>query len=201
MANLNKVLLMGNITRDPELSYLPTNQMPVCEFGLAVNRTWIGPDGIKKEEVTFIDCSCFGKPAEIISNYKKKGDPIYLEGRLKLDQWQAQDGTKRSRMRVIVENFQFLNRAQPGGYGGGGGAPQAATIPPEYASESAANAPAPSYAPRPQQRPTYSRPPVGRPAPAVLPAAPSAQPAPNYEAGDPPPPDDAPPISNDDIPF
>ena len=189
MANLNKVMLMGNITRDPELSYLPTNQMPVCEIGLAINRTWTGPDGVKKEETTFVDCSCFGKQAETLAKYKKKGDPLYVEGRLKLDQWQAQDGTKRYKMRVVVENFQFLNRGQAGGYGG--------SVPPEYAGESA---PAQAYAPRPQQRPAYTRPAAGRPVPPPPPAS-----APNYDAGDPIPPDvsdDAPPpISNEDIPF
>jgi single-strand DNA-binding protein len=120
MANLNKVMLMGNLTRDPELKYLPS-QTAVCDFAMAVNRTWTGQDGVRKEETTFVDCSCFGKTAEVLSKYKKKGDPLFVEGRLKLDQWEAQDGSKRSKMRVIVENFQFLNRGQPGGYGGGGG--------------------------------------------------------------------------------
>jgi len=86
MANLNKVLLIGNLTRDPELKYLP-NQTAVCDFGLAVNRTWTGQDGTKKEETTFVDCSCFGKTAEILSKYKKKGDPLFVEGHLKLDKW------------------------------------------------------------------------------------------------------------------
>ena len=70
MANLNKVMLMGNITRDPQLSYLPS-QTPVCEFGLAINRNWTGQDGVKKEEVTFVDCSTFGKVAEILAKYKR----------------------------------------------------------------------------------------------------------------------------------
>ncbi len=95
MANFNKVLLMGNITRDLELRYLP-NQTAVCDLGLAVNRTWTGPDGIKKEEVTFVDCTVFGKQAEILGKYKKKGDPLFVEGRLKLDQWEH-EGQKRLR--------------------------------------------------------------------------------------------------------
>ena len=119
MANLNKVLLIGNMTRDPQLSIIPSTQNQVCDFGLAVNRTWTGPDGIKKEDTTFVDCTCFGKQAEVLAKYKKKGDPLFVEGRLKLDQWQAEDGSKRYKMRVIVENFQFFNRGQPGGYGGG----------------------------------------------------------------------------------
>jgi single-strand DNA-binding protein len=196
MANLNKVLLMGNITRDPQLSYLPS-QTPVCDFGLAINRTWTGQDGVKKEETTFVDCSCFGKTAELISKYKKKGDPLFIEGRLKLDQWEGQDGSKRSKMRVVVENFQFLNRS---GGPGGGGAPGGEGGE-EYGGEGGGG-----YAPR-QQAPRgqggyrqRGRPGVNagggmggvsRPAPA----------GPNYDAGDAMPADDNPPISNDDIPF
>src|ERR1043165_6407432 len=118
MANVNKVILIGNLTRDPELKYLPS-QTPVAEFGLAVNRTWTGQDGVKKEEVTFVDCSAFGKQAELLSKYKKKGDPLFVEGRLKLDQWEGQDGSKRSKTRVVIENFQFLNRGT-GQFGGAG---------------------------------------------------------------------------------
>jgi len=194
MANLNKVLLMGNITRDPELKYMP-NQTAVCDFGLAINRGWTGQDGVRKEEVTFVDCSCFGKTAEILSKYKKKGDPLFVEGRLKLDQWEAQDGSKRSKMRVIVENFQFLNRGQPGGYGGGGQGGEAGGG--EYAGEESAPAPRAAAAPRQAQGQPYRQ--GGRPgAPVQRPAA-----APNYDAGDVPsmPEDDAPQIKDDDIPF
>ncbi len=191
MANLNKVFLMGNITRDITVTYLPASQTPVCDFGIAVNRVWTGQDGIKKEEVTFVDCTAFGKQAETLGKYKKKGDPLFIEGRLKLDQWQAEDGAKRSKLKLIVENIQFLNRAQPGGYGGG--AP--AADPGEYAGE-------PQAAPAP--RPQYNRPPAGRPVaqPRPAPAAPQ-QPAPNYDAGDVPsvPADEAPQISSEDIPF
>lgn len=116
MANVNKVFLMGNLTRDPELSYLPSNT-EVCEFGIAVNRRWKSQDGEDKEEVTFVDCVAFGKTGAVIAEYMKKGRPIFVEGRLKLDQWEAQDGTKRSKMRVVVESFQFLgsNREGDGG--------------------------------------------------------------------------------------
>ncbi len=183
MANFNKVMLMGNLTRDPELKYLP-NQTAVCDFGLAVNRTWTGPDGVKKEETTFVDCSTFGKTAEILAKYKKKGDPIFVEGRLKLDQWEAQDGSKRSKLKVIIENFQFLNRGQPGGQGGapaGDGG--------EYAGE--------------PQTTQVARQPYrqgGRPGAAPARSAPVT---PNYDVGDMPsmPEDSAPHIREDDIPF
>jgi len=177
MANLNKVMLMGNITRDLELKYLPS-QTAVCEFGLAINRNWTAADGTKKEEVTFVDCTCFGKTAEILAKYKKKGDPLFVEGRLKLDQWEAQDGSKRSRMRVVVENFQFLNRGQ----GMGQGAPIQ-----DPADEGHAPRPAP------QQRQPFR--PQGRPAAAPAPAAaPQEMDAPSME-------EDAPQIREDDIPF
>ncbi|MHC4573431.1 MAG: single-stranded DNA-binding protein [Planctomycetota bacterium] len=117
MAGFNKVLLMGNLTRDPQLSYTP-NQTAVADFGVAVNRRWKGQDGSAREETCFVDCRAFGRMAENINKYLSKGRPVFLEGRLTLDSWTAQDGTKRSRHRVTVENFQFL----PGGTGAGPGA-------------------------------------------------------------------------------
>ena len=107
MANLNKVLLMGNLTRDPQLSYLPS-QTAVVDFGLAVNRTWVGKDGVKKDSVCFVDCTAFGRQAETINKYLVKGKNVFIEGRLTYESWTAQDGTKRSRHKVTVENFQFL---------------------------------------------------------------------------------------------
>jgi len=107
MASFNKVLLIGNLTRDPQLSYLPS-QTAVVEFGLAVNRKWTGKDGSKKEETCFVDCRAFGGTAETINKYLTKGRPVFVEGRLDFDSWTAQDGTKRSKHRVTVENFQFL---------------------------------------------------------------------------------------------
>jgi len=107
MANLNIVFLMGNLTRDPELRYTPQGTA-VGEFGLAINRQWKGPNGEKKEEVCFVDCQAWARGAEIISEYCKKGSSLFVEGRLKLDSWEGKDGQKRSRMRVVVENFQFL---------------------------------------------------------------------------------------------
>ncbi len=106
MANLNKVLLMGNLTRDPELKMTPSGQA-ICKFGIAINRTFTGQDGQKREEVTFVDVDCFGKTAENVGKYFTKGKPIFIEGRLKLDTWEK-DGEKKSKMGVVLENFQFL---------------------------------------------------------------------------------------------
>lgn len=128
MPNLNKVMLMGNLTRDPELRYLPSN-MAVVGLGLAINRRWRNQQGEQQEDTTFIDCEAFGKQAEVINQYLKKGRPIYLEGRLKLDQWQDREGNNRSKLKVIVESFQFIDSRGEGGggtTGGGGGGYQSA---------------------------------------------------------------------------
>lgn len=108
MANVNKVILIGNVTRDPELTYLPS-QTAVINFGLAMNRKWKAADGQLKEEVCFIDCQAFTKGAETLNKYVHKGDPLYVEGRLKFEKWEANDGSKHSRHRMIIENFQFLS--------------------------------------------------------------------------------------------
>ena len=118
MANLNKVMLIGNMTRDPQLSYLPS-QTPVVEFGLAISRRYKKQDGSQGEDVCFVDCQMFGKRAEVINQYLKKGDPIFVEGRLKFDSWEK-DGQKRSKLRVFVENFEFLGKGSSGGGQGGG---------------------------------------------------------------------------------
>jgi len=107
MANFNKVLLVGNLTRDPQLSYLPS-QTAVVDFGLAVNRRWTGKDGQNRNEVCFVDCRAFGRMAENINKYLSKGRQLLVEGRLTFDSWTSQDGTKRSKHRVTVESFQFL---------------------------------------------------------------------------------------------
>jgi len=109
MANFNKVLLIGNLTRDPAMSYMP-NQTAVVDFGLATNRQWKNKDGSKREEACFVDCRAFGVAGENINKYLNKGDPVFIEGRLQFDQWTAQDGTKRSKHRVTVESFQFLGK-------------------------------------------------------------------------------------------
>ena len=120
MANLNKVMLIGNLTRDPDLKYTPGNQA-VCEFGLAVNRKYRTKEGEDREETTFVDCEAWGKQAEVLKQYMTKGKPLFIEGRLKLDTWEDKDGGKRSKMRVVIENFQFIGAAGGGGGGGGGG--------------------------------------------------------------------------------
>jgi single-strand DNA-binding protein len=114
MANYNKVLLMGNLTRDVELKQIAGNQS-VAEIGLAVNRRFKDRDGNPREETTFVDCEAWGRTAEVMSQYLSKGKPVFIEGRLKLDTWQDQSGNKRSKMRVVVENFQFV---EPRGDGG-----------------------------------------------------------------------------------
>jgi len=112
MASYNKIILMGNLTRDPQLSYTPS-QTPVVEFGLATNRKWTAQDGSQREETCFIDCRSFGRQAETINKYLTKGSPVFVEGRLSFDSWTAQDGSKRSKHRVTIDNFQFL-RGQGG---------------------------------------------------------------------------------------
>jgi len=114
MAGFNKVMLMGNLTRDPQLSYTP-NQTAVVDFGLATNRRWTGQDGSQRQETCFVDCRAFGRIAENINKYLTKGRAVFVEGRLTFESWTAQDGARRSRHRVTVENFQFL----PGAAGSG----------------------------------------------------------------------------------
>jgi single-strand DNA-binding protein len=122
MASLNKVLLIGNLTRDPQLKYLPSN-MAVCDFGLAMNRRWRDKDGNQKEEVCFVDVSAFGKQAELINQYMAKGRSIFVEGHLRLESWTGQDGQKRSKHSVTVDNFQFIGARPEQGGGGAPGAP------------------------------------------------------------------------------
>lgn len=119
MANFNKVMLMGNLTRDPQLSYTP-NQTAVVDFGMAINRKWTGQDGQSRDETCFVDCRMFGRRAEVVNKYCKKGNPLFVEGRLTFDSWEAQDGTKRSKHRVTVENFEFIGGGGGGGAAGGG---------------------------------------------------------------------------------
>jgi len=121
MASFNQVILLGNLTRDPQLKYLPS-QTAVAEFGIACNRKFKTQSCEDKEEVTFVDCSAFGKTGELINQYFTKGKPIFIQGRLKYDSWEdKQGGGKRSKMSVIVENFQFIGGRDGGGAGGGGG--------------------------------------------------------------------------------
>ncbi len=121
MASFNRVILMGNLTRDPRLSYTPNNTA-VCEFGLAVNRRFRDRDGNQRDEVCYVDLSAFGRSGETINQYMSKGRAILVEGRLKFDSWTSQEGQKRNKLSVVVENFTFIGgRGEDGGGGGGGG--------------------------------------------------------------------------------
>jgi single-strand DNA-binding protein len=120
MSSFNRVILMGNLTRDPRLTYTPSNTA-VCEFGLASNRRWRDRDGNQKEDTCFVDVAAFGRQAETINQYMSKGRSILIEGRLKFDSWTAQDGSKRSKLSVVVENFTFVGSGRDGGSGGSGG--------------------------------------------------------------------------------
>jgi single-strand DNA-binding protein len=121
MPSLNKVFLMGNLTRDPELRVTPKGT-PICQFGLAINRQFKMESGESREEVIFVDIEAWGKQGETIAKYCTKGRPLFVEGRLKLDQWEDKNTKeKRSRIRVVLEGFQFLGDGRGGGGGGGGG--------------------------------------------------------------------------------
>ena len=117
MANLNKVLLMGNLTRDPELRYTPSGT-PICEFGMAVNRNYTTKEGEKRDETLFVDVAMWGRRGVVISEYFTKGKPIFIEGRLKLDTWETADG-RRSKITVVAENFEFLGQGGAGGQADG----------------------------------------------------------------------------------
>jgi single-strand DNA-binding protein len=137
MASFNKVILMGNLTRDPELRYTPKGTA-IAKIGVAVNRVWTNEAGEKKEEVTFVDVDIFGRTAENVGQYMRKGRPILIEGRLKLDQWDdKQTGQKKSRMGVVAETVQFLGGAPGAGEGGGGGGAPAPRAPRPAAAPSA----------------------------------------------------------------
>lgn len=155
MANVNKVILIGNLTRDPQLKYLPS-QTAVVEFGMAINHKFRTKTGEDREEVCFVDCSAFGRGAEVINQYCTKGKQLFVEGRLKFDSWEdKQGGGKRSRLSVVVDNFQFLGG--PGGGQGGGGGQQAAGGYDSGGDEGHRSAPPP------QSRAPQGRPPQGRP--------------------------------------
>ncbi|MDF1851224.1 MAG: single-stranded DNA-binding protein [Verrucomicrobiales bacterium] len=145
MPNLNKVMLIGNLTRDPEVRYTPKGTA-VTDIGMAINRNYTLDDGERREETTFVDVTFWGRQAEVIGEYMKKGRPMYIEGRLQLDQWEDKaSGQQRSRLKVIGDNFQFLGgRDDQGGGGqrGGGGQP--------YQQQAA---PQQQYAPPAQQAP------------------------------------------------
>jgi single-strand DNA-binding protein len=184
MASFNRVMLLGNLTRDPQLKFLPS-QTQVCEFGLACNRKFKTAAGEDREEVTFVDITAFGRQAEVINQYCTKGKQIFIEGRLKFDQWEDKNGGgKRSKLTVVVENFQLLGGRDDARGGGGGGGYDAANQGGgggggEFDQSPRPRATAPARAP--------ARPPVSRPPPAT-----SAEPAPFTEDNQ---------VSEDDIPF
>jgi single-strand DNA-binding protein len=156
MASYNKVILMGNLTRDPQMKYLPS-QTAVVEFGLACNRRYKTQSGEQKEEVTFVDCTAFGRTGEVINQYFTKGKPIFIEGRLKYDQWEdKQGGGKRHKLTVVIESFEFVGGRDGGGGGGfdadaGGGGEYDQRPQRSAPRPAAARAPAPRQAPAPQQ--------------------------------------------------
>lgn len=134
MANFNKVIVAGNLTRDPELRYTPKGTA-VARLGMAINRSWKNETGETKEEVTFVDIDAFGRQAEVVAQYLKKGRPILVEGRLKLDQWEDKNThQKQSKLKVILESFSFLDSR--GAEGGGGDSPRPRPAAPTQAPSS-----------------------------------------------------------------
>lgn len=187
MPNLNRVMLMGNLTRDPELRYLPSNTA-VVSLGLAINRRWRNQQGESQEETTFVDCESFGRQAEVINQYLRKGRPIFIEGRLKLDQWQDRDGNNRSKLKVIVERFEFIDSRPDGdgdGGGGGGGGGQQDSSPPLQQQ---------------QQNQQYSSPPQNA-TPGTTPGAPQGAPPGTSPGAGAPLGDPHQPVPEQDIPF
>jgi single-strand DNA-binding protein len=134
MANLNKVFLLGNVTRDPEIRYTPKGSA-VCDLGIAVNRNYTTDSGEKREEVTFVDVTLWGRTAEVASEYLKKGRPVFIEGRLQMDTWDdKQTGQKRTRLRVVAENMQLLGGRPPGGASDATGESRQTSAPPKSSS-------------------------------------------------------------------
>jgi single-strand DNA-binding protein len=121
MASFNKVILLGNLTRDPEVRYTPKGSA-VCDLGIAVNRVYTTDSGERREEVTYVDVVLWARLAEIAGEYLKKGRPVFIEGRLQLDTWDdKQSGQKRSKLKVVGEGLQLLGAPRGAGGGGGGG--------------------------------------------------------------------------------
>lgn len=150
MASYNKVILMGNLTRDPEMKYIPSGTA-VTNFGLAVNERYTDRQtGEQKESPCFVDVEAWDRQAEVVSEYLKKGSPVFIEGALKFESWEAEDGTKRSRLKVRLIRFQFIGgRRDDDEMGGGYADAQPAAAPTQAASyeDTPAPAAAPSSAP------------------------------------------------------
>lgn len=182
MSNLNKVLLMGRLTKDPELRYTPQG-IPVTEIGLAINRDVASPDGERRKEVTFVDVTLWRRRAEVVCQWMKKGSPIFIEGRLSMDKWETPDGQRRSRLRVVADNFQFVGARsdRDGAPGGADGAPPQMS---EYDYQAGGGQENSAYASRPAPR---------APAGASSPESPWTEPA---GSGD-----DRESVEDRDIPF
>ena len=142
MTSLNKVFLMGRLTRDPDLRYIP-NGTPVCEMGMAINRTFTAADGNRREEPCFVDLTAWRKTAENAGQYLKKGSSVFVEGYLKMDTWESAGGQKRSKIRVVASTIVFLDRPGRAGEGKPAGG----------LSEAASSAPAPSMPGAPEPPP------------------------------------------------
>jgi len=132
MANLNKVFLIGNLTRDPELRYTNTG-LAIAQFGLAINRKWKSPDGEQREETCFVDITAMGRRAEVVSEYLSKGRPVFIEGRLQFRQWEGQDGQRRSKLSVVMDSFEFLDYGSRRTESGGAARPAPGPAPTEPA--------------------------------------------------------------------
>ena len=148
MASFNKVILMGNLTRDPELR-VTAGGLSICKLGLATSRVFTTKDGERREETTFVDIDAFGKQAEVINQYMRKGRPIMIEGRLKFDQWES-EGQKRSKLGVVLESFQFVGSRddnEGGNSGGNSGGGYEKSSPPARSAPAASAAPAATPAP------------------------------------------------------
>lgn len=128
MASYNKVIMVGNLTRDPDLKFLPS-QTPIVEFGIAVNDKYKTKDGLQKEDVCFMECKAFGKPAETLNQYLTKGSCILLEGKLKFESWESKSGEKRSKHVLKIEGFQFMGGSKGSGGSGTPSAPYVAPVP------------------------------------------------------------------------
>ena len=144
MPNYNRVMLMGNMTRDPQLRYTPSG-LAVADFGLAVNRRGRSNGEERRDEVVFVDITAWGRQAEVINEHFSKGRPIFIEGRLQLDEWTSQDGTRRSKLKVVLEQFQFIT---PRNAPREGGPPRQQEPPREQPQEPPPQQPAPPAEPR-----------------------------------------------------
>lgn len=135
MPSFNRVILIGNLTRDPEVRFASGNSA-ICKFGLAMSRNYTTRDGEKREDTTFVDVDAFGKVGEILGKYLQKGRPVMIEGRLQLDTWETKEGEKRSKLKVVCENFQFIGGRGDDASSGGGGGNYERTSPPQRESSS-----------------------------------------------------------------